>query len=52
MKTGVERSLALDLVNQINYLEKQDRVADSDLILLNQLIQQFYNQVENGRRNI
>ncbi|HWD90558.1 MAG TPA: DUF4350 domain-containing protein [Mucilaginibacter sp.] len=51
-KTGVERSLAIELVGQIIHLSKPDRVTDSDLILLNRLIQQFYNQVENGRRNI
>lgn len=44
LKTGVERSQAEEIVNHINYLNNRDRVTDHDLILLNQLIQQFYNQ--------
>ncbi|MGZ4000419.1 MAG: DUF4350 domain-containing protein [Mucilaginibacter sp.] len=44
LKTGFERSRAEELVNHINYLNNQDRVTDRDLILLNQLIQQFYTQ--------
>jgi hypothetical protein len=52
LKTGIEYAFAAKLVNHINYLGTLDSITDHDLILLNQLIQQFYNQVENGRRNI
>jgi hypothetical protein len=52
LKTGIDNKQATGIVNHINYLNTQDRVSDRDLILLNQLIQQFYNQVEDGRRTI
>jgi hypothetical protein len=44
LKTGIEGNLATEIVNHVNYLNTLDRVSDRDLILLNQLIQQFYNQ--------
>jgi hypothetical protein len=43
-KTGVEYTFAQDLVNHINYIELQQQITDRDLTLLNQLIEQFYNQ--------
>ncbi|RYU86153.1 DUF4350 domain-containing protein [Mucilaginibacter terrigena] len=43
-KTGVEASLAKDLMNHINYLTHQSRVSDHELIVLNQLIEKFYIQ--------
>lgn len=43
-KTGIDNSFATELVNYINFINTQSRVSDHDLIKLNQLIQQFYNQ--------
>jgi len=52
-KAGVEISFAREIVNQINYIEVQVQVNDHELILLNQLIEQFYiKSGENGRRII
>jgi len=41
-KLGVDRQLAVDLVNFIRYISVQDNVTDRDLIELNNLIEQFY----------
>ena len=43
-KTGIEESLARDIVNHINFLSHQSRVSDHELIVLNQLIEKFYIQ--------
>jgi hypothetical protein len=43
-KTGVDESLAKELVGLINYLGQQSRVTDHELIVLNQLIEKFYIQ--------
>lgn len=43
-KTGVEESLAKDLVSHINYMGQQTSVTDHELIVLNQLIEKFYIQ--------
>jgi hypothetical protein len=43
-KTGVDESLAKDLVAHINYLSHQSRITDHELIVLNQLIEKFYIQ--------
>lgn len=43
-KTGIEGSLARDMVNHFNYISVQTQVTDRELILLNQLIEQFYIQ--------
>jgi hypothetical protein len=52
-KAGIEISFAREIVNQINYIEVQVQVTDHELILLNQLIEQFYiKSGENGRRII
>ncbi len=52
-KSGVEISFAREIVNQLNYIEVQIQVTDHELILLNQLIEQFYiKSGENGRRII
>jgi hypothetical protein len=43
-KTGIDESLARDLVSHINYMSQQSRVSDHELIVLNQLIEKFYIQ--------
>jgi len=43
-KTGIEESLAKDLVSQINFLMHQSHISDHELIVLNQLIEKFYIQ--------
>ncbi|OOQ58474.1 DUF4350 domain-containing protein [Mucilaginibacter pedocola] len=43
-KTGIERSLADELVNHMSYLARQVKVTDYELIVLNQLIEKFYTQ--------
>lgn len=43
-KTGIELSFAKDLVGHIGYVAAQKNVTDHELILLNQLIEQFYTQ--------
>ena len=43
-KTGVAYSLAQELINHIHYISNQTHVNDHELIVLNQLIEQFYNQ--------
>ncbi|WP_426669121.1 DUF4350 domain-containing protein [Mucilaginibacter sp. McL0603] len=43
-KTGIEHSFIVKLVNHINYINVQKKITDDELILLNQLIEQFYNQ--------
>ncbi len=43
-KTGVSYSFAQDMVNHINYISVQKQINDHELIKLNQLIEQFYNQ--------
>jgi hypothetical protein len=43
-KTGVEESLARDIVNHINFLSHQSQITDHELIVLNQLIEEFYIQ--------
>ena len=43
-KTGINYSFAQDIVNHINYINVQKQVNDHELIKLNQLIEQFYNQ--------
>lgn len=41
-KTGIEISFIKDLVGHINYITVQRQINDHELILLNQLIEQFY----------
>ena len=43
-KTGIEDSLAQDIVNHINFLSHQSSISDHELIVLNQLIEKFYIQ--------
>jgi hypothetical protein len=43
-KTGIEPALASDLVDHINYLSQQQKVTDHELIVLNQLIEKFYDR--------
>jgi hypothetical protein len=43
-KTAIDRSFAVELVNHINFLSMAQQVSNSDLIKLNQLIEQFYNE--------
>jgi len=43
-KTAIEHSFASELVNHINYLASIPEVSNSDLVKLNQLIEQFYTQ--------
>ncbi|EOR95435.1 hypothetical protein ADIARSV_1436 [Arcticibacter svalbardensis MN12-7] len=43
-KTGIDESLAKELLNHINYLGHQTAVTDDELIILNQLIEKFYIQ--------
>lgn len=43
-KTGVEVKIVRDMIRHINYLGVQQRVTDDELIMLNQLIEKFYNQ--------
>jgi len=43
-KTSIDATFARELVNHINYLGVQKRVADSELITLNQLIEKFHKQ--------
>jgi hypothetical protein len=43
-KTGVDYSFAQDLINHINYVSVQKSITDHELMLLNQLIEQFYTQ--------
>jgi hypothetical protein len=43
-KTGIAHSFAQELINHINYVSNQTHVNDHELIVLNQLIEQFYNQ--------
>jgi hypothetical protein len=43
-KTGVDESLARDIVDHINFLIHQSRVSDHELIVLNHLIEKFYIQ--------
>jgi hypothetical protein len=43
-KTGVSYSFAQAMVNHINYISVQKQINDQELIKLNQLIEQFYNQ--------
>jgi hypothetical protein len=43
-KTGIEYSFAQDIVNHLNYINVQKYINDDELIKLNQLIEQFYNQ--------
>jgi hypothetical protein len=45
-KTGVSYSFAQEMVNHINYVNVQRQINDHELIKLNQLIEQFYNQSE------
>ncbi|MFI5160045.1 MAG: DUF4350 domain-containing protein [Sphingobacteriales bacterium] len=52
-KTGIEMSFSKDLVGQLNYINSQNHISDNELILLNQLIEQFYiKSGDNGRRII
>lgn len=43
-KLGISTDLSGELINIINQLDKQTYVTDSQLIKLNKLIEQFYNQ--------
>ncbi len=43
-KTGTEHAFATELINYINYLNAAQQVTNAELIKLNQLIEQFYNQ--------
>ena len=43
-KLGISRNAANDLVNYISYISVQEQVTDNELIELNKLIQQIYNQ--------
>jgi hypothetical protein len=43
-KTGVEHEFAVELINYINYLGTAQQITNAELIKLNQLIEQFYNQ--------
>lgn len=53
LKSGVTDSLAREIVNHINYIHAQNQVTDQELILLNQLIEQFYiKSGEYGRRTV
>lgn len=53
LKAGIQPAFAREIVNQVNYINAQKQVTDQELILLNQLIEQFYIQSgEYGRRSI
>jgi hypothetical protein len=43
-KLGIDAALATDLVNHIQQLDTKNYVSDRELIELNKLIEQFYNQ--------
>jgi hypothetical protein len=43
-KTATDHVLATELINNINYLNAAHQVTDAELIKLNQLVEQFYNQ--------
>ena len=43
-KTGIDKQLASDLVDSINYISVQQQVTDTELINLNKLIEKFYSQ--------
>lgn len=43
-KTAIEHSFATELVNHINYLHAAQQVTNTELVKLNQLIEQFYKQ--------
>ncbi len=43
-KLGISRNAANDLVNYISYISVQEHVTDTELIELNKLIEQIYNQ--------
>jgi hypothetical protein len=43
-KTGIDNSLAKELVDYINFINAQTKVTDKELIELNKLIEQFYIQ--------
>jgi len=43
-KTGIDKQLAADLVNALNYISVQQQVTDMELINLNKLIEKFYSQ--------
>lgn len=43
-KTGLDHSFATELVNYFNYLSNTPEITNKELIKLNQLIEQFYNQ--------
>ncbi|MFD0794557.1 DUF4350 domain-containing protein [Mucilaginibacter litoreus] len=43
-KTGIEDAFGHELINHINYLSRQSRVNDHELIVLNKLIEKFYIQ--------
>ncbi|MEN0055250.1 MAG: DUF4350 domain-containing protein [Mucilaginibacter sp.] len=43
-KTGIDKQLATDLVDSINYTSVQQQVTDTELINLNKLIEKFYSQ--------
>ncbi len=43
-KTGIELNFIQQLIGHINYLSVQPRTTDQELIILNQLIEQFYSK--------
>jgi hypothetical protein len=43
-KTGIDKQLAADLINALNYISVQQQVTDMELINLNKLIEKFYSQ--------
>ncbi|MDB5141375.1 MAG: hypothetical protein JWQ66_88 [Mucilaginibacter sp.] len=43
-KTGIENDFATELINHINYLSTAPEVTNPELVKLNRLIEQFYNQ--------
>ena len=43
-KTGTEPAFATELINYISYLNAAQQVSNAELIKLNKLIEQFYNQ--------
>jgi hypothetical protein len=43
-KTGIEQAFARDLVDHINYLSHKQKVTDHELIILNQMIEKFYDR--------
>jgi ABC-type taurine transport system substrate-binding protein len=43
-KTGIDKRLASDLVDILNYINVQQQVTDHELINLNKLIEKFYSQ--------